>query len=90
LATSRHCALLGISPRETPVWAKDDAVFFQCPESLLTGELYYWLSLEALLRNEPNTPWLNLPAVDCDAMQTIWRLKGNINGDDRQQREWPA
>ncbi len=68
--------MFGFPPRETPVWAREDAVYFQCPESLLTGEIHYWLSLEALLREEPNIPWLDLPAVDCDALQTVWRLKG--------------
>ena len=76
----RRCGLMGCAPGETPVWAKEGAVYFQCPESLMTGEIHYWLSLDALMRAYSNVPWLEMPAVDCDALQALWRQKEREHG----------
>jgi hypothetical protein len=45
----------------------------------LSGEIFYWLSLEALLRDYPSIPWLDMPAVDCDAVQALWQSKGKAD-----------
>lgn len=73
---------MGHAAGQTPVWAKEGAVYFQCPESQLTGELHYWLSLDALMRGYSNVPWLELPAVDCDALQTLWRYQEKRHGSN--------
>ncbi|GAB4406336.1 MAG: hypothetical protein OHK0021_17920 [Bryobacter sp.] len=73
---ARRCGLIGISAGPNPVWAKEDAIFYQCPESMLTGELWHWINLAATLQQQSNFDWLSVPAVDCDALQTIWQWKG--------------
>jgi hypothetical protein len=47
------------------------AIFFQCPESTISGASTYWLTLERWCRGLDPQALLNLPAVDCDAIAAI-------------------
>jgi hypothetical protein len=46
-------------------------VFFQCPESSIDGNAAYWIALEKWCRFMQPDKFLELPAVDCDAITAI-------------------
>jgi hypothetical protein len=79
LAPARRCAVLGWAEGERPVWASRNAVFFQCPESLMTGEVWHWLNQAAVWKNCAVNELLDLPAIDVDAMQLIWEEEKKVN-----------
>lgn len=53
------------------MWAGRSEVFFQCPESVITGEETYWIQLERWCRWIEPSRLLEFPAADCDAITTI-------------------